>query len=43
VESAKRGTAVKDECIVVFDYDRRNPVTKSAAISIIRGEQEISI
>lgn len=34
-ESARQGQAVKNECIILFDYDNRDPITNSASIQII--------
>ena len=36
VESAKCGKAIKNECIILFDYDNRDPITNSARIQIIK-------
>ena len=35
LESAKQGKAIQNECIVMFDYDNRDPLTNSAKIKII--------
>lgn len=35
IESAKQGRAVKKDCIIVFDYDKRDPITNSAIINIL--------
>lgn len=35
IESAKQGKAIKRECIIMFDYDKKDPITNSAGIKIL--------
>lgn len=38
IESAKQGKALKKACIIMFDYDKRDPITNSAIIKILEDE-----
>jgi radical SAM superfamily enzyme YgiQ (UPF0313 family) len=38
MKSARQGKAIKGECIILFDYDNRDPITKSANIKVIKEE-----
>lgn len=35
VESAKQGKAVTKDCVILFNYDNRDPITNSARIKVI--------
>jgi radical SAM superfamily enzyme YgiQ (UPF0313 family) len=38
IESAKRGKSVKKDCLILFDYSSRDPITNSARIRVISDE-----
>ncbi|TAH71552.1 MAG: DUF4080 domain-containing protein [Anaerolineaceae bacterium] len=35
LESSKQGKAIKRECVILFDYDKRNPITNSANFYVL--------
>ncbi|NLO10309.1 MAG: B12-binding domain-containing radical SAM protein [Clostridiales bacterium] len=38
IESARQGKAIKKDCIIMFDYDKRDPISNSAEIKILKDE-----
>lgn len=38
INSAKSGKGIIDKCIIIFDYENRDPITRSAKIEIIPDE-----
>lgn len=36
IESARQGKVIKNDCIIMFDYDRRDPISNSADYKILK-------